>query len=350
MSIDVASLMEPLSADAPCGEDLEYAPEYLELQAAAAGKPEQQVGESIVAAEPPDWRDVARRATDLLARTRDLRLACHLTRALLHTEGVGGLRDGLAVVSAYLDRFWDEVYPRLDAEDGFDPAIRANAVATLSHVGRVVKPLRDAPLVVSRVAGPISARTIAIASGAEASEGGDERKSASPAEIEGAFLDCDLAQLRFVADAASQAHELALAIEASVASRIGNARGADMGPLAKALGEIRKVLAHWLAQREASADAAEPDAAEDGAGASTEAESAPAPRPSRSGFRSREDVVRGLEEMCRYFMQHEPSSPVPILLTRARRWVSMDFIEVLRDMVPEAAQEAERLRGAANAD
>lgn len=349
MSLDVTSLMDPIAADAPCGEDLEYAPEYLELQAAAAGKPEQQVGESFVAAEPPDWRDVARRAADLLARTRDLRVACHLARALLHTEGVGGLRDGLAVVGAYLDRYWDDVYPRLDAEDGFDPAIRANAVASLCHVGRVINPLRDAPLVVSRVAGPISARAIAIASGAEASEGAEERTLPSLAEIEGAFLQCDLAQLRFVADAAAQGYELAQAIETSVANRVGAARGIDMGPLAKALAEIRKALAPWLARWEASTEAAEAGAPS-GADAPPEAEAAPAPRPSRSGFRSREDVVRGLEEMCRYFVQHEPSSPVPILLTRARRWVSMDFIEVLRDMVPEAAQEAERLRGAASAE
>jgi type VI secretion system protein ImpA len=43
--------------------------------------------------------------------------------------------------------------------------------------------------------------------------------------------------------------------------------------------------------------------------------------------------------------KHEPSSPVPLLLARAKGLVFKDFMEVLRDIAPNAVAQAEALRG-----
>ena len=37
-TIDISKLLAPISEDAPCGEDLEYDPEFGELERAAQGK------------------------------------------------------------------------------------------------------------------------------------------------------------------------------------------------------------------------------------------------------------------------------------------------------------------------
>ena len=42
-AIDVAALLEPISDDDRCGEDLEYDPIFLEMDLAAVGKEEQDI-------------------------------------------------------------------------------------------------------------------------------------------------------------------------------------------------------------------------------------------------------------------------------------------------------------------
>lgn len=347
MKIDIAALLEPVAPDAPCGEDLEYDVEFLEMESAAAGKPEQQVGEAIVAAEEPNWRDVEARAAGLLSRTRDLRIACRLAQALLHTQGIGGLRDGLALVRGYLDRYWDELYPCLDPDDGNDPAIRVNTVGSLCHVGRVINPLRDAPLVTVRGQEPISTRTVAIVRGNEAAAPGYEARLPTAAEIEAVFMACDLAELRRTATAADEACALVAEIEAELMQRAGAAKSLDMSVLAKALAEARAILAPGVARRVSALGDEQP--ADVAGNEVTVGEAQPVGQVQATRGRGpicgRDDVVRSIDEICRYFERQEPSSPVPILLTRARRWVTMDFIAVLQDMAPDAAKEAEKLRG-----
>jgi len=43
-----------------------------------------------------------------------------------------------------------------------------------------------------------------------------------------------------------------------------------------------------------------------------------------------------LDAVADFFRHNEPSSPVPLLLDRAKRLVSKDFLEVLADIAPEA--------------
>jgi len=59
------------------------------------GKPEQQMGSAVVLAQEPDWNAIVQHATALLGKTKDLRVAFHLTRALLNRDGFAALRDGL---------------------------------------------------------------------------------------------------------------------------------------------------------------------------------------------------------------------------------------------------------------
>jgi type VI secretion system protein ImpA len=51
---------------------------------------------------------------------------------------------------------------------------------------------------------------------------------------------------------------------------------------------------------------------------------------------SREDVVRMLEKICEYYARSEPTSPVPIFMERAKRLVAMNFVDLIKDLAPEA--------------
>src|SRR6187551_1871804 len=115
-ALDVESLLAPVSPEAPCGENLEYDADYTAMEQAAAGKPEQQFGKTVIPGEEPDWKDVLARAKELLGRSKDLRIAQYLVQSATRMDGLAGLADGLAVLSGLVDRYWDGVHPQLDPE------------------------------------------------------------------------------------------------------------------------------------------------------------------------------------------------------------------------------------------
>jgi type VI secretion system protein ImpA len=56
-------------------------------------------------------------------------------------------------------------------------------------------------------------------------------------------------------------------------------------------------------------------------------------------------VLRILDALCDYYARNEPSSPVPMLLTRAKRLVDKSFIDIIRDLAPAGLAEAEVIGG-----
>jgi type VI secretion system protein ImpA len=62
-------------------------------------------------------------------------------------------------------------------------------------------------------------------------------------------------------------------------------------------------------------------------------------------IRSREDASRALDAVAEYFRTTEPSSPLPLLLERARRLIACDFLQVLAELVPDAVSDAKRVGG-----
>ncbi|MBW6311056.1 type VI secretion system protein TssA, partial [Pseudomonas aeruginosa] len=93
----------------------------------------------------------------------------------------------------------------------------------------------------------------------------------------------------------------------------------------------------WAAGAEAAAD-------EQGGAAPVAAVAAPAPRASGE-IANREDVLRQLDRLLEYYVRHEPSSPVPVLLKRAKTLVTADFAEIVRNLIPDGISQFETLRG-----
>jgi type VI secretion system protein ImpA len=339
--IDVDSLLQEVSGDLPCGENLEYDADFGEMERAARGKPEQTIGDTTVPAEDPDWAEVQSRAIQLLSRTKDLRVVLYLLRAQLKTEGLIGLNDGLNLLRAVLERYWDTVHPQLDPDDDNDPTLRVNTLLTLSDADTILRNLREAPLATSRTFGSICYRDIAMVNGEIAPSGDGETAAPDASAIHGAFMDCDLEQLQATAEAAREAIDRTAAIEQDVTNQVGAAAAPSLSGLGGSLKSIERALTEKLAGRGVGDPAAmeNGEAAAEGQGSATGA-------PAASGqINSREDVQRALDRICEYYDRHEPSSPVPLLLRRAKRLVAKSFMEILRDMVPDGVSEAERIGG-----
>ena len=91
-------------------------------------------------------------------------------------------------------------------------------------------------------------------------------------------------------------------------------------------------------------DAAQP-AVDATNGAAAEAAEAPAGATLRGEVRSRDDVLRAIDAICAYYARAEPSSPVPLLLQRCRRMVTMSFVDILKEMLPESVAGLQKIAG-----
>ncbi len=362
--LDVEALIEPISAETPCGENLEYDADFGELERAAQGTPEQQFGNTVVEAQEPDWKDVRAKALDLLKRTKDLRVAVYLARAVVRLDGLPGFRDALALVRGLVERYWQEVHPQLDPDDNLDPALRVNALAALCDTDACLKAVLESPMVESPGLGKFSYRDYMVAAGEMPPRQGEAPPEKST--IEAAFLDAAPEGLVEMAETMAGALADAEGLESSLTERVGMQSSASFEPLTDPLKKISRLLSEQVERRGLGAVAESPaEEATTAAGSEGElsidldgldaliANSAPTAEPpplpvASDEVRTRDDVVRLIDKICDYYAEYEPSSPVPLLLRRAKRLVTMNFLELLRELVPSGVSEAEQISGSAS--
>jgi len=339
--IDVQKLLQDVSAGEPSGKNLEYDAEYGELTRIAQGKPEQQLGSTVVPAEDPNWREVKGKSVQLLGRSKDLRLGVYLTRALLRTDGLVGVGDGLELLRGLLERHWDTVHPQLDPDDGNDPTFRVNTLTALCHAETMLKSLREAPLASSRASGRASLRDVFIATGKLPPPADGNPAPPAAGTIDAIFRECDLEALQATAGAVGRSVEHVEAIESFLTTKVGSKKAADFGELSNVLKSAHKVLAERLSRRGVATATVGGDAMVESEGGAAAAVQASVP----GEINSRDDAIRVLDRVCDYFLKHEPSSPVPLLLRRAKRLVSKNFMDIVRDLAPEGLPQVEKIRG-----
>jgi type VI secretion system protein ImpA len=341
-TIDVEALLLEIGPDAPCGPDLEYDPAFLALEQEALGKPEVQYGETITPAVPPDWKIVRRMAGELLERSRDLRLAIHLLRANLALSGIAGMADALVLIERLLDARWDSVHPLLDLDDDNDPTLRINSLAILADSGTLVRELKEAPLLVLPGLGPLTIKMLDIANGEAPPPEGEEKIAL--ASIERALADLEPGKLAAAVDALGSALAAVVNIEVILVRQVGSSQALNLDALTRPLRKAHEFLARQQ-QGDASAAPLGTDTGE-AAGAPAGDGAIHLPRAAIQGeIASRDDVVRMLDKLVQYYGRHEPSSPIPILLERAKRLVPMNFFEIMQDLAPDGIAQLTVIRG-----
>ncbi|HEX3636314.1 MAG TPA: type VI secretion system protein TssA [Paraburkholderia sp.] len=335
-------MLAEISAASPCGDDLEYDPGFLELEQVVHGKPDVQYGETMVAATPPDWKIAEALSLDLLGKSRDLRVAVHLSRALLNRKGFGGFAEGLALVEGLLDQRWEHVYPQLDPDDDNDPTARVNALAALTEQSGMLVDVRDALLASSRVHGVVTLRDIEYATGEVPPGNGAEAPSLN--SIEAVIADAH-EEVAATHAALLEALHSAMRIETVLTERVGAARSIDLSPLARLLRRAADFLGERIASTGDTGGPVETaDPSSGGGAAAGERTGAPL----SGDIADRQDVIRMIDKICAYYERHEPSSPVPLLLMRARRLVDKSFMEILQDLAPEGMGQARQVGGIEN--
>jgi type VI secretion system protein ImpA len=315
--------------DAPSGENLEYDSVFITMEKAAQPVEERQMGEAVIEGAEPDYKAVIAAANEILERSHDIRAAVYLATARARLEGFPGYAEAVGYVRDCLEQFWDTCHPQLDADDDDDPTMRVNAVFSLTDPETALRAVRLAPLASSAQLGYFSLRDIDIATGAIAAPA-DMDPLPDETRIAAAFQDTPDEVLKATLEAARAALEAVKGIDDVFSERLPG-EGPELGALLRELRAAVSRLSDEVGEPE-------PQAAEDSApaeqGAATVAASAPQKTAVPGAITSPRDVEAAIDRIIDYYLKNEPSSPVPIVLRRARRLVGADFMTILGDLAP----------------
>lgn len=329
-------LLNPIAGENPSGQNLKYAPVYDKIKEARREEDDAAQGDWKRERKVADWPLVIKTAGETLAtKSKDLQLAAWLTEALLKTQGVGGLRDGLDLLKALIEGFWDTLYP--ETEDG-DVEMRAAPIEWVG--GRLDRAVRDAPLTrggyswfaykESRKV-PTELEAGGSTPKAEAREAAVAEGKLTPEEFDKSFESSPKAYYVQLAADFDGALESLEALDGLCEEKFQDV-APSFGPVRQTLEEVQQAIRIFLQKKREK----EPD--EPAEGADSEAETvaeeaaaadsgsaAPARARKPGGALSaepadRDDAIARVVSAAKYLRGENQYDPTPYLLLRGLRW------------------------------
>ena len=335
---DLSALLEPVSDDAPCGDDLSFSSEFDAIQdARREDDPSLDQGEWVTAIKVADWKTADTLCRELLAkRSKDIRLGVWLVEAQCKLNGAAGLAAGLNTLSALIDQYWDGLHPL--PEDG-DHEQRIGNLAWLAT--RLVElanqiPLTGAPAKLYSYNDIEAARVLQGLidhdpdHAAELSEGRVTQAEINKARQKTPTA-AQLALLQQLEDVRTALSELERAVDARLSNEgpsFAHAREA-LATLVNTVGIMARDNGATLAGDAASAAQAADASGDAGAGSAVAVAHGP--------INSRQQALQQLRQVADFFRRTEPHSPVAYLADRAARWGEMPLHQWLRHVIKDQA-------------
>ncbi|KWE58071.1 ImpA [Burkholderia ubonensis] len=328
-----ADLLEPVSAEAPCGPDLEYDPAFVMLQAAVMPRTDAQYGDFVDAPQQANWAEAERDCRALLLRTKDIRLLTILIRCRIRQSGAEGLRDGIALLQQMLERYGETLHPMPVFDGERDPIVYSNAIAALADADAALADARDIPL--PKTAGlQLQLRDIEKAFAVPRAKDALAPESASRLLSE--LWNRRDPTIVALADAQRAVTEIAAQMRDALQADAPDLDGIVklLQPFAQTALDAGRTPAASGPSDAPPEPASAPDAAE---GASDETAMREAGVPARTVPDTRPtdrwSALATIQETRRWFEQNEPSSPVIVLLRQSERMVGKRFSE-LANIIP----------------
>ena len=333
-------LLAPIPGANPCGPNLRHSVEYDKIK--KAREPERDSNDLII----PDLASVnypvvLRLTSEALAeKTKDLQIAAWYAEAMFATTGFGGLRDGLDLMRALLEQYWDNVHPEI--EDG-DLEMRATP---LEWFGNYLDPNKNfSPAFIAQLLPLTDAGhnylqySEALRLGYESEVEGSANKARRTAR-DNAIKEGRLVPEQFDAATLQTPKAFYKALMADIDGSVKSLEELDrfceerFGSAAPGFVKLKRVLAEISVPARSILKKKlelEPDPPEATTGADTAADAyavgaggaaaAPALAPGLSAqIASREDAVQHVIAAARRLRQDNDKDPAAYLVTRALRW------------------------------
>lgn len=325
MTIDLERFLAPISGDDPAGPDLAYDPDRFRIEQ-AFDTPSGSDGSTDAPAISVDWREITALIVDQADRTKDIWLAIYLARAGARSGRLDVTVAGVQALAGLTDRFWDTVHPRLE-DYGFPG--RRGACDTLANFTAFVSPLQGIALIEHERFGRFDgADLIRFARGGANEDGyGAFRAALDDPAIGPESLVAAIAHLDVLAEALRE-------VDATLVAFAEGDTGSNFAPVYVAIRAIR-----------AAANALLPAELRDDADTETIV-AVPGSSALPDVLNGRADVAKALDLVIDFYRRQEPSSPIPLLLERAKTWIPLDFIEILDDIAPRSIDEVKNILSA----
>ncbi|MDR2794169.1 MAG: type VI secretion system protein TssA [Holosporaceae bacterium] len=116
--LDIEELTLPISENNECGQYLKYELIYDQIKEYRR-EDDMQLTQGVWQTEPKkNWKEVKKLCTDALkSETKDLQIAVWLLESLLILQKFQGLNQGILLLYALCDKFWDSIHPLPDWEN-----------------------------------------------------------------------------------------------------------------------------------------------------------------------------------------------------------------------------------------
>src|SRR3954470_22242391 len=336
--LDVASLTLPITADDPCGPDLDAIGDvqYLNFFAGAESLLPMSFFEVVNAngergrfdPKAVDFAGQFAAAQPLLARTRDLRLNLLLAKFSILNRDLDGFLNCLRATNLLLREQWEAVHPR--GENG-DYALRAVTVEAIDVFPTVINPLQFLPLIENRRHGNLNYRAYQIAQG-EIPAGDADADGLDLATIERIVSETDLDTLKAISARCSAVAAEIAGIKATWREKMNSGQPISLDRLSGLVDGMAAWLAGLVALRDPVAIA---PIAEDAGPLDTQV-----PLDAATMFASSAQASAALGAAAAYFARMEPSNPALLLVRQAQEMVGKSFIEVMRMLVPSHVESA----------
>lgn len=353
-------LTDPVDVEPPCGPDLEQQDdeEFVDYYFEAEGRlPERYFTpglapdgseDRIFDPKSIDYSRESKKISDLLKRSRDIRLTSLLARFAILSGRLGEFADAVAQTAKLMEIWPADVNPR--ADNG--AAERRAAIEALNTQPTVIMPLLQVPVLPS---GDVSLRRYMVATGradARASEGTPEGSTDVLAPLRSDAVRPQLAKTQLDLSRLAEAlHQIVQLAGSHPTARFTP----DLGALRTAVADFQAMIAAarpdlpaWDADQAAASAAlspAEPEMQPESgeAAPSMILGAAPAPSPGPTDVPrvpDRAAALAALQMAESWLAEREPSSPSLLLVTQARLLVGAPLVQALETLLPAQAGKA----------
>ncbi|RFS27730.1 type VI secretion system protein TssA [Acinetobacter sp. SWAC5] len=119
MSVELETLLQPISEQQPCGTDYSFSNEFHAIKKAKTqDDPLLDQGDWVAEPKQADWSFVQSQTIELLTeKSKDIRLYTWLMEAWAHLYGFDGLHKSLALMQQSLNSYWFQLFPEIEDED-----------------------------------------------------------------------------------------------------------------------------------------------------------------------------------------------------------------------------------------
>jgi type VI secretion system protein ImpA len=353
--IEVEKLIRPVSSEHPAGESLRYSNVYDAIKAARhEDDPNLPRGIWLTKLKKADWLEVKNICLEALeSRSKDLQIGAWLLEACIHIDGFAGVADGLSVLTALCETFWDTLYPAMDPDD---PDYRYGPITWIDE--KLTLKLKLVPITNPK-GGDEPSFTWADSETAlyQTRSATKEKPTSKKASAEPARP----LQARFTASAGLTPNEFYIDLKRQVSNALTEANRFEevlarfderqRGALHQ-MNDLLRSIYYFVGQvlTERNADVSfEPGIETEVEPPILEEEEPDMVKEQREypfggPIRSRAQAYQMLSEAAEYLMKTEPHSPTPYLVRRAVAWGSLTLGELLHQILRNPGELGEMYR------